>query len=358
MTHIDRALMFSSLLTLAACGEIGDVPTPTPAPTLSIRAPQGGLATAAPAKVSLFFTVETSSGMPVPLLNADAFQISEDGSAISPLESQQTVQPRGQAYRMDSLLLLDMSGSILRGGNAPTLRQAAGHYIDEVLSQPEGQQIALMTFDGRAQPQLVAGFTSDAATLQHALDSLLTTECQVQADCAVYADRRTCAAFRCVDDSTNLYGAVIAGVTTLESRLKAPDGIQFKDAVLVAFTDGQDQAARVSEATALERVSVTPVKVLTVGLGSDVDHDALNRIGKDGSFSAAQPAELEAAFSQAAAQVKGQANKSYVLEYCSPRRGGQHQLDLAVTASMPMGPIQGALTESFDATGFTSGCSL
>ena len=357
MAYIERIAFSALLLTCAACGPdaVSDRPTTH---CLSLKAPEGGISASAPARISLFFTVDTCGGEPVPALGSDAFQITEDGSPVSPLESQQTIQAKGQKYRMDSLLLLDMSGSMLRSGEFQTLRDAAGHYVSQVLSSGAGQQVALMTFDGREQPVQVSDFTADEAQLQHALDSLMVTECSSSSDCAGYADRRTCAAFRCVDDSTNLNGALVAGINTLESRLAVADGLKFKDAALVAFTDGSDQADRVSQDAALSRVTDTKVKVITVGLGAEIDAAALVAFGKDGSFPASKAADLDAAFAQAAQRVTGEANKSYLLEYCSPRRSGHHQLRVSASATTSEGPMTGSFSGSFDATGFTSGCAL
>ena len=149
MTH--PALLLPSTacaaLLLAGCtpGMTSEVPQ-----CLKLSLPDNGIATAAPARVSLFFTVDTCQGEPVSGLAADQFELAEDGHPVSAFESQKTVQPKGQRFRMYSLLLLDLSGSILRSGSFPALRDAAKLYVDQVLaSRVDGQRVAVYAFDGR-----------------------------------------------------------------------------------------------------------------------------------------------------------------------------------------------------------------
>jgi hypothetical protein len=100
-------------LLLCSCGSsVQDLPTPQ---CLKLALPGEGLTTATPARVSLFFTVDTCEGKPVSGLTADQFTLFEDGNAVSAYESQKTVQPKGQRFRMSSLLLLDISGSWASG---------------------------------------------------------------------------------------------------------------------------------------------------------------------------------------------------------------------------------------------------
>src|SRR4051812_17786731 len=65
------------------------------APCLKLGLPDDGLSTAAPAKVSLFFTLDTCDGKPVPGLSSNQFDLYEDGAKVSVFESQQTIQPKG-----------------------------------------------------------------------------------------------------------------------------------------------------------------------------------------------------------------------------------------------------------------------
>lgn len=345
------------LLLVAGCG-----PEVTPLPNcLQLTQPGAEtVTTTQPGKVSAFFGVDTCEGKPVSTLNGDNFEIFEDGSPVSPYESRRTVQPRGQRYQMSSLLLLDFSGSILRSNSWPVVNGAVTKYVEAVLARPDdGQKIALYTFDGRAAPQQVVGFTSDKTALLAGLGALGERRCSRNADCAMNAEAKTCAAFRCVDDSTNLNGAMLRAIDILETQTASLKDVPFKDSSLVVFTDGTDQAARVTTTSVVARSKSTPAHIFTVGLGTEVDRPALEGLGKDGFYAASAPAELAGAFARIAEKVTGLANRYYLLEYCSPKRSGRHELKLVAKLTRPGAEVLlGSLTREFDATGFESGCDL
>lgn len=347
------------LFGVVACGPS---PVAEPGPQcLSVTEPSGGrgLVTALPSRVSLLFKVDTCAGEPVSGLTASNFTLTEDGRAVSAYESQQRVEPRGEQFRLDSLLVLDLSGSLLRSGDFGALQAAAKRYVSAVLaSRAESQRVAVMTFDGREAPQLLVDFTHDEATLLAGLDALSAAECRVSSDCAGFTDRRTCAGWRCVDDSTNLNGAVVSALGTLGQRLAMTD-VPWRDAALVLFTDGTDQAARVTAAAALQAARGSKAHVFTVGLGGEVDEGALRTFGRDGYWPVAAADGLEAAFTAIAERVNGLANRFYLLEYCSPKRSGVHTLKLVARVPVTGGPeLVGGLTLDFDAAGFSSGCEL
>jgi len=346
------------LLMAAACGPTAVEEAATRCLTLSEPAGGAGLLTSAPSRVSLFFKVDTCQGAPVSGLDAAAFELQEDGSPVSRYESQQKIQPKGQSYRMDSVVLLDTSGSVLRSGAFTALQAAAAKYIAAVLdASASGQRIALLTFDGRSSPQVVVDFSADQAALLAGVSSLATVECRTSSECAGFADHRTCAGWRCVDDSTNLNGAVVASLDLLEAHL-ADASVPYRDAALVLFTDGTDEAARVSSAEADRRAAKTPVHLFSVGLGEEVDAAALAAFGRDGTFSSTSADGLASAFEAVASKVNALANRFYLLEYCSPKRGGSHTLKIVASSQQQSTLYQGGLSLQFDATGFASGCEL
>lgn len=358
-----RHLISSCLLfALAACGPnvVGEQPTSS-SRCLSLSEPSGtsGLTFALPSRVSWLFKVDTCSGEPVAALSGAQFDIYEDGKKVSAYESQQRVAPKGERFRLYSVVLLDLSGSMLRSGDFAQLQGAASRYLDEALAAGgDGHRISLMTFDGRERPQTLVPFTSDRAALQHGLDSLSVTECRASADCAAFSDRRTCAGWRCVDDSTNLNGAIVSTLGTLEGELSRSD-VSWRDGAVVLFTDGTDQASRVSSAAAQEAVLKSAQHVFTIGLGGEVDEPSLERLGKDGYWPVARAEQLDEAFVDIAGRVASLANRFYVLEYCSPKRSGTHTLKVVGTIeTADEGTLVGSLSGQFDATGFASGCEL
>ena len=307
-----------------------------------------------PAKISAQFRVESCDGQALTRLTAADFTVAEDGVALDPNESQHLITAQGESFQINSVLLLDLSGSILRSGSLPGLQQAAGKYLDAVLSQP-GTAVAIWTFDGRVQPQVVTDFSSDPTVLHAGLDSLGVTKCSSDADCATENGANTCAAFRCVDDSTNLYGAVINALGGLSA---APSTATFHNDALVVFTDGSDEAGRVTFAQAQMAVAGSDSHVFTVGLGTHVDSDSLRALGKDGYFPATDTSHLASAFDAVAGSVEALANRDYQLVYCSPKRAGRHSVSITAHRLEQAVILSGRLDGEFDATGFSSGCSL
>ncbi|MCU0701518.1 MAG: VWA domain-containing protein [Myxococcaceae bacterium] len=359
MRHILRHGLTAAAMLLLACGETAVTSGPR---CLALEAPEGvdPLSVSAPSRVSLFFSVDTCEGAPVAGLAPDAFEVQENGKPLSALESRRMVRPKGQRYRMASTLLLDLSGSVLRAGDFPALKEAARRYVTSVLgSKDDGQRLAILTFDGRERPQVLVDFTGDAAVALRGLDSLDVVECSTNAQCAGFVDRRACAGWRCVDDSTNLNGAVVHAVDQLEAALAAESQVAWKEGALVVFTDGTDQAARVSTFDMLGRASRSTVRRFTVGLGSEIDDQVLKALGRDGSWPVARANGLSEAFDQVAARVTARANRFYLLEYCSPKRSGQHTVKVVARSTTEGGEtLVGGLSRTFDATGFTSGCEL
>ncbi len=349
-------------LSLTACGPVAvtDQPTTSGSRCLSLSEPgSSSLSASLPSRVSWLFRVDSCSGEPVMGLSATQFEIFEDGKKVSAFESQQRVAPKGERYRLYSVMLLDLSGSMLRSGDFAQLQAAAHQYLETALQAGgDGHRVALMTFDGREQPQVLVPFSSNLATLRAGLDSLSTAECSTSSDCAGFTDRRTCAGWRCVDDSTNLNGAVVKTLGALEAEL-AQSEVPWRDGAVVIFTDGTDQASRVSSSSALDAVQKSKQHVFSIGLGGEVDVATLQGFGKDGYWPVTKADQLAPAFTEIAARVAGLANRFYTLEYCSPKRSGTHALKIVATVETEReGRLTGTLTGQFDATGFASGCQL
>ncbi len=344
-------------LVLVACGQ-PELPPGSRCLTLSPPETGEGLSTSLPARVSLFFGVDTCEGAPVAGLDASAFEVQEDGRPLSPLESQRAVAPRGQQVRVASLLLLDLSGSVLRAGDFTALKEAATRYVKTVLGPRDaGQRLAIYSFDGREVPQRLAAFTADQATALAALEGLDVKECASNLDCAGFVDHRTCAGWRCVDDSTNLNGAIVKALDTLDDQLALEPEVRWKEAALVVFTDGTDQASRVSHGELLSRLDRSKVRRFTVGLGAEIEEKSLTAIGVDGSWPVAKASGLSDAFAAVAAKVTARANRFYALEYCSPKRSGQHSVKVTARWTTPAGEVLlGGRSWEFDAQGFGSGC--
>ena len=146
-----------------------------------------------PSNVAVYFTVDTHGGEPVADLTPQDFAIYEDGQPVSILESKQTILQEQIAAIHYTLLLVDMSGSVVDSGDMPALVQAAQSFADRVGPY---QKVAVYTFDGSPHLTPLVGFGGN-----------------VRSGVTVLATRRP------RDPSTNLNGGVIEGVRVLAQQM-------------------------------------------------------------------------------------------------------------------------------------------
>src|SRR5215831_274821 len=148
-----------------------------------------------PSNVAVYFSVETRNGQPVANLTPQDFKIYEDKQPVSILESKQTILNPEVAAIHYTLLLVDMSGSVVDSGDMPALIQAASTFGDRVGPY---QKVAVYTFDGSPHLTPVVSFGGN-----------------VRAGIHVLSTRRP------KDPSTNLNGAVIEGVKALNHQMES-----------------------------------------------------------------------------------------------------------------------------------------
>ena len=279
----------------------------------------------APSVVRISFKL-TCDGESVPGKTEEDFTISEDGASISVFESSQQIVPTVASFQLSSVLVLDMSGSMVESGNLPGLQDAANSFISTVGGQ---QNIAIYTFDGRAEIEPLVPFTQDVDSLLAGIDSL--------------------SSFEAVDSSTNLNGAVVASIAVLDAEAALHTDKLFGGTIAI-FTDGKDQAGRVSDEAAEMAAGATDYAMYSIGLGGEIDTDHLDAIGKDGAFYSGDIEELSESFAAVATDILNDANSLYVLAYCSPKRAGEHELRVALNDT------EASITQGFNAEGFEAGC--
>lgn len=295
-----------------------------------------------PANVSVFFKLDTVDGLPVTGLRTEDVLVYEDGDLISQYESQQAVVPTPGQFRSHTLLLLDLSGSILESNNLVPLKGAAREFVFAVMDQPDGasggsgMDISIWWFDGaRSLHPLVEDFISDTSVLLERIDAI-TPEISE-------------------DPSTNLYGAVVDGIDMIQREVAAFDD-RISVGSVVIFTDGADQAGwrtREEALTAVENAG-DDVSIYTIGLRGEIEETVLTAIGRDGHPFADDVEQLVPQFEEIALRIREDANSHYKLEYCSPKRAGDH--DLMITASID--GSRGSIVTCFCAEDFKGGCII
>ena len=323
------------ILTLSSCGKDNDVSR--------IDMELIEAKTELPAKVRLFFKADLGDEFIGTTLQPGDFEIYEDGSRISSLESQAQIQNDPGEFLFSSVLLLDLSGSVLNDNELPKVKEAAISFVESVMPETSSQdygskEMAVFWFDGEEEIHLLVPFTSNPTTLNDGINSITEGISS--------------------DNSTNLNGAVVQGMSVIQARVaetKNDPNISTAGS-LVIFTDGTDQAGRVpaSQANATVSAASNEYSVFTIGLGGEIDEDALNRFGRDGFELAENSFDLNSSFLAIANKLESQAGSFYVLEYCSPKRSGDHTIQLRAVYD----DYAGSFTTEFNADDFLGGCVI
>ena len=295
-----------------------------------------------PANVSVLFKVDTVADHPVAGLEPAGFDLFENERLISEFESQRTILPKVGQFQYSIALLLDLSGSIVASENLEALKAAAQRFIEAIMFPEDDPrygeiEMGIWWFGGQTKVAPLVPVTIAPAELAGGVAGI--------------SEALT------VDNSTNLYGAVMQGMELAERRLATIEGQNVISAgSVVLFTDGTDQANRVSreEALAAVRRAEDGISVYTIGLGGEIDEETLTEIGRDGFVSAPRIEELVPRFQEIADLIRDEANSYYLLEYCSPKRDGDNELTIRATA----GTFMGTLTTRFSARNFTAGCAV
>jgi hypothetical protein len=287
-----------------------------------------------PSNVAVYFKVQTESGEPVGSLTANSFRIYEDGQLVSQYESKQTILNPEVAAVHNTLLLVDMSGSVSESGNGELIAQAVGTFTDRVEKQ---QRVAIYAFDGGPDLYPIAAFTDQQGSAKAGVQQLST--------------------FKPRDPSTNLNGAIVKALDELDGALgRATQPLKF--GTLVVFTDGTDRANRVATDAMTQHIREKPFDVFAIGLGAEIKEAQLKEIGKNGTAMAADKGAVVKAFDDIGAKVEARTKSYYLLSYCSPSRAGKHEVRIEASASDSQGRNEkiGSLQADFDATGFAPGC--
>ena len=283
-----------------------------------------------PNNVWVFFKVKKGDEG-VGSLTANDFTIYEDDKKVSQHESQQVILNPEVAAVNYTLLLVDMSGSITESGQADTLVDAAKSFSEKV---GKSQKVGVYAFDGSEKLHSVVTFTEAKGSVEGGLEGLRK--------------------FKPKDPSTNLHGAVVEGLRTLRTELdKEKKPLKF--GTLVVFTDGTDQAARVSAedmGKEMDDEQYELFEIYAIGVGAEMDEGQLSNIGRDGTELAADHAKIQEAFDKIAAKVENHTKSFYLLSYCTPARAGTHQVRIEAKYKKGEEEGSGSLEYEFDAEGF------
>lgn len=296
-----------------------------------------------PAKIRLFYKVDLGEDHLFTSLEPNDFEIYEDGSLISRLESQAQIQKEEGEFLFSSILLLDLSGSVLNDTELPNVKRAAISFVNSVMPLENddtfgSKEMAIYWFDGEEDVHLLVPYTTNRDTLNFGINSITEGISS--------------------DNSTNLNGAVVQGLSIVNSRLteaRLNPNISAAGS-LVIFTDGTDQASRVTTKEAQNAVKNAGKDnaVFTIGLGDEIDDGILDDFGRNGFELAENSFDLNSSFLAVAQKVESESKSYYVLEYCTPKRSGEHTIELRANYEDRFGSFK----TKFSANGFLGGCTV
>eukprot|EP01063_Lacrimia_lanifica_P006638 TRINITY_DN1414_c0_g1_i1.p1 TRINITY_DN1414_c0_g1~~TRINITY_DN1414_c0_g1_i1.p1 ORF type:complete len:1931 (+),score=695.98 TRINITY_DN1414_c0_g1_i1:67-5859(+) len=239
---------------------------------------------------------------------------------ISLYESRLKITCVPKPAHIATVMLLDMSGSVLRGfGALQRMKDSALAFLDGLSPEVTSHMVEVYTFDGSPEIRLL----SDWGSVGSARSAIASLECGVD---------------RCIDPSTNLNGAVLHAnarvLAYLATNSMAADGHP-RQGFIALFSDGADQARYYTDAAA-EAAARNGNGFFAVGIQGEVrnggtlkrgaDTNYLRRLAPSGTFVMTDVNELREAFKSVGTAVQSAAASSYRLEYCSPKRSGMQKV--------------------------------
>lgn len=262
------------------------------------------------ANISLYFSVTDADGLGVQGLKKEDFDAREDGVSIDPNESDfQTQGLDGQSVAVPTVLMLDLSGSVVAGGALDSLKKSANQIIDGLI--PE-QKLAIISFADVVKTRI--DFTADKAALHAAVNAISGSD----------------------GPSTNLYGAIVNGMNKWTDGFQTPDSTvgQITAGIAIVITDGKDTAGLATlEAATQARGNK---RLVAIGVGPDVDVAAMKNLVAPNDKLFLNPQtyqDLEGQLSSLTTRLQSLGRSVYTASYCSPKRAGQHELSFSLKAN-------------------------
>lgn len=176
-------------------------------------------------QVTVYVSVTDAAGEPL-AVDPRMIQIAENGTVMDAKE----VSGAGQIGPLTTLLVVDVSGSMLQGGKLRSAKTAALTYVEQM--RP-GDQAGLVTFN--TVVKYVQPLTSDRTALKAAIEKLNAY------------------------DDTAMYDALAEGTGILKD-------IPGRKAIIV-LTDGLDNRSKTTPDQVIQGIGPAGVSISTIGLG-------------------------------------------------------------------------------------------
>ncbi len=288
-----------------------------------------------PANVVVFYNVmsgpDAVAGLP-----EEAFAVSEDGKPIPAGVDRVIVNPDLRAAQV-TLLLLDLGGRPTPA-DLEAMTVAARAFVEH---SPGAKRIAIYGVDGAEQPLVLAPLGSQAEALK------------ATAKIAQWKTR---------DASLDMNGAYLAALRTWKQSDSGRGDPKIGNIVVIAR--GGDRASRVSPLKVAEETKKIEgdVRRFAIAFGAEAQAASLDAFTDSAAIPAPTAEALRDLSARLADAIEARGRSFYLLSYCSPSRGGEHQVSLDVTYARPLpgggaDAQHGSLTHAFRADGFSAGCT-
>jgi len=281
-----------------------------------------------PANVAVYFSVTDKGGQPLTDLKLEDIKIYEDGKPVSEKKGKRALLDLKMAESHTTLVLVDMAGPLVDSEYLPELVKAVGQFVDRLAKAHH--EVAVSVFDGTEELIPMFGFGADNP--KEAVEVM--------------------GKFRPKDRNSNLNGAIFQGVAALEKQMAA-SGSARKQGNLIIFTDRGDLAHKVGSDVVSAALDKTPADVYVIATGENLKKEELAALARTDGFYSAKTSEVTIGFTQLGKHLESSTAGRYLLSYCSPRRKGEHDLEVEVTTEKD----SGKLSQKFSAKGFKKGCS-
>jgi tight adherence protein C len=193
-------------------------------------------------RISVRFNAFEPDGLPLDGLTPERLQVLEDGQ----LQSSADVRPiRNPATPTNVMLAIDVSGSMADENKLIQAQAAAKSFLDQMRRRDKIGVVSFASTVSVPQP-----LSSDRKPLTRAIDAFVA------------------------DGNTLLYDGLAQSLTQLAG---APRGAR----AVVLLTDGRDTGSERGIADGVRQAVSSSVPVYTIGLGTDVDSDVLERLAND-----------------------------------------------------------------------------
>ncbi len=235
------------------------------------------------------------------------------------LESKNSTLATPKKFELTTLLLLDLSGSVYKDKTKLNhLKKSAQAFVQSMFLESKFSsnfKLSIYTFDGRAEIHPLLNATANNS--DQAMSVIESLNCP---------DNNYC-----LDESTNLNGALSAGVSTIAGMSDSHNEGTIVARNIVIFTDGIDRAGRISAAEALQRINEFRAPqnsfIHAVGLGKDIDKDFLKKLAGNNFVHAKNWKSVRNDFKTVAEKIKKVANSFYTIHYCASKRSDQNQFE-------------------------------